>query len=618
MFRLLAFIAFFLCFCDLAAQNREIDSATTAIMRGRLQQVESISLNNLDAAFHALDSIESDFKNSGNENLWTEFLLLKANFFLASKEHDSIIKLLIPVVEDFDHASTPNKANAYLHIGHAYKLAWVPDSALVNYIKALRFYEKADNQRGLSLTYLALGLTYDKLKSDDMAAHFFDKSIEYSTNSKIIEMHKKEITNREIRPVSVNRTLELSHDIAKIAEQQGNKRLLMVAYSDLKRNYFELKKYDEALEYAYKELEMIEATAANALLPKTNTFVGSIYMLQNKYDKAIKKFQEALPNAPDSLRLNIYQNLKQIYDREGNSKAALAVLEQYVVLKDSMTSRKSEASIARVMAQFKTELQEEQIKSLSFENELNTTRIAKQRTTLFGTIGASLLLLILGLLGYKNYKTRQELGQSQLNFKLLQTQMNPHFMFNALNEINASLTSNDSENTSHYLTAYSKLMRSILQSSSHEFVSIAEDIALISNYLKLQQLVHDHHFTFEVSVSEEIDTHYLQIPPMLTQPYVENAILHGVHGISEGHIRVNYQLKDDYVEIEIADNGKGIVVKEHSGNELHTSMGTTIIEQRVETYRKLHKFDIDINTRSGDAGGTTILLRFPIKILTQQ
>lgn len=615
MFRITLLVAIVLTFSNLYGQTSDADSVLVAGMRNELANIRSISKKNLDSAFTSLERVRSDFENAGDPNLSVEFLLLKSWLLLKTEAHDSIITILKPVVAEPMEVSLYNRASAYQHIGHAYKMKWVPDSALVNYIRALKAYEKDQNQRGLSLSYLAMGLTYDKLENEEMANYFFEKSMEYSTNSEIIEKHKEHITNQDARPVSYNRTIELSLDIAKIAQEQDNDRLLMVTYSDLKKNYFDIENYDKALEYANKEMQLRDKTASYVLLPEANAFVASIYVLQNKPDQATEKYKEALTGAPDSLKLSIYQNLKNIYDAKGDSRASLEVLEKYVALKDSVNSRETEASIARVMAQFQTELQEEQIKSLNYQNELNTTKIEKQRTTLFGIIGGSALLLVLGFLGYRNYKTRQELSHSQLNFKLLQTQMNPHFMFNALNEINASLDSDTSERSSQYLTSYSKLMRTILQSSSQEFVPLAEDIALISKFLELQQLVHNHEFTFDVSVSEELDTHFIRIPPMLTQPYVENAVLHGVKGVSEGHIAVTYRLINDQVHIEISDNGKGINRKTNqSGNELHTSMGTNIIAQRIETYKKLHDYEIAAQINSEVNQGTTVVLDFPLKL----
>ena len=124
-------------------------------------------------------------------------------------------------------------------------------------------------------------------------------------------------------------------------------------------------------------------------------------------------------------------------------------------------------------------------------------------------------------------------------------------------------------------------------------------------------------FDFSVEIAEELDTHYLEIPPMMTQPYVENAVIHGVKNISEGKIEVKYLMDNDQVVVVIRDNGKGFIAdNSNSGNELHKSMGTDIIQKRMDAYHRLHKFEISTNLVSGEDKGTEITLTFPMKIKT--
>jgi len=619
MFRFLLCIAYFflsqLCF----AQHSEADSLQAEKIKAAIAQSRILYKTNLDSALFVLDTLRDDLMQLNDPKLTVTAAINMANVLLHQQEYVRVREELTPMLSYKNSIDSSQLGLVYRGIGNSYRMEWVSDSAVANFIRALKLYRPGRDDRLLAALYLDLGIVYDKLNNSELSEGFFEKSIQYSSDSKIMERHKSYITDKAIRPVSGQTILELSLDIMKLAEDQNDDRLLTVAYSDVKKNYFSLKNYDKALEYAEKELELTDKTKFDAHLPNNLYLIGTIHAIQNKPQQAIASFTKALPTASDSLKLSIYMRLKENYNRTGNSKMAIEVMEKYIGLKDSITNKNIEASFAEIAAQYQTELQKEQIKTLEVENDLGEATIKQQQVTLFGTIGLAVLILILGWLGIKNYKARQQLAQTQLNFKLLQTQMNPHFMFNALNEINSSLGANDAEKSSKYLTAYSKLMRSILESSSHEFVSVAADISLISNYLELQQLVHNHNFTFDVAVSEELNTHYLQMPPMLTQPYVENAILHGVNGLSDGHIEVTYELKNDLVHIEIIDNGKGVLAKEtHSGNELHTSMGTQIIAQRVKTYAELHNFEMAIETQAGKTNGTIVRLKFPIKTFTNK
>jgi tetratricopeptide (TPR) repeat protein len=428
-------------------------------------------------------------------------------------------------------------------------------------------------------------------------------------------MHKQRITDQPIRPVSYGATIDLSLDIAKIARDRGDQRLLAVTYSDVKKDYFRLENYDKALEYAEKELAIRDDTKFNSTIPNTKFFIGNIKLLKKDYNDAIMDFNEALPNATDSLKLDIYDGLKKAYLGLGKTTQALQSMEHYNIVKDSINNKNTRASIAEITSQYQDEQQKQEIRTLNFQNEAKAEKISKQRLTLFSTIAVGLLLLLLGYFGYKNYKSKQDLSYTQLNFKLLQTQLNPHFMFNALNEIKINLKTQKGSQTSEYLTAYSKLMRLILESSNEDFVSIENDVNLISKFLQLQQLVNDNGFSYQVKVDASIDTHYMQIPTMLTQPFVENAVLHGVKEAKDGHIDVFYSLKDGHIEVDISDNGKGFIAnKKHSGKELHKSLGTKISSQRLKNYDKLFNYKIEVTTLSNKNSGTRIHIKMPLKL----
>ncbi|MDC8003332.1 tetratricopeptide repeat protein [Aureisphaera galaxeae] len=579
-----------------------------------LEKSLSLRKTKMDSAELLLEQIKPHILKQKDPNLFAEHALQTSWLLLRKDNYEDILELLTPNLENKDEIDLSLLGRTYQHIGHVYKLKWVPDSALVNYIKALKTAQKAEDQRTISLTYLALGLTYTKLGDTLMASDFYDKSMKYSTNTELVEKHKELITGQDNRPVSVEKVIELGLDIVKIAQRQNNDLLLATAYSDLRKEYFRVKNFPKALEYAEKELVIREKIDFSSTTSNTWTSIANIYAHQNRFQKALELYQKALPKASDTLRLEIHQGMKSVYAKQGNAEKALNALEDYTRLKDSIDVREREKSIATVMAQFETELQAEQIKTLSAENALNASKITQQRTTLFAVLGGSLLLLAIGFFGYRSYRTKQELNYTQLNFKLLQTQMNPHFMFNALNEINLNLDSQTKEVASQNLLSYSALMRNILQSSTREFVSVKEDVNLISKFLETQQLMHETTFMYDVEVAEEIDVRFMVIPPMLTQPFVENAVLHGIKGMDGGNISVHYALNGEVLCVTIQDNGKGFSsLSGHSGNELHTSMGTSIIDQRIATYQKLHRFTIKKNIKSSSGKGTLVTLEFPVK-----
>lgn len=599
------------------SQNSEVnvlDSLESIRIEAMLLKADEFYKINLDSSLYYINKAILNLKPYDALDLKSKALLSKSRYLLYKKEYGSIIEVLRPNVENANQIPMETLGRSYINMGHAYKQEWMPDSALVYYIKALKTFEQTKDRRDISLTYLSLGLIYSKIGDKELSKSFYDKSIKYSTNSDIMKLHKDQLIDKA-EPISEKDAIEFSLDVIKIAEDRNDKRLLVVTYSDVKKEYVRLKQYDKALDIAQKELQLRQQAKFNSTIPNTLAFIGNVYALQNRPKKAIEVYLEALPDATDSLKLNIYKNLKDIYSRSSNPEKALEFMDKYVFLKDSIIAKNIKASIAEITSKYQDEQQQQEIATLSFQNEANIAKIANQRLTLWGTISGSISLLILAFFGYKNYKAKQELNYTQLNFKLLQTQLNPHFMFNALNEIKLNLNAKNTEKSAAYLTDYSKLMRCILEGSNRDFVTLEEDINLIKNYLHLQQMVNNHQFTFNVEVDEQLDANFIIIPPMLTQPYVENAILHGVKNSEKGHIDVFYILNGEHLQIDVLDNGKGFTARpEASGKNLHRSMGTSIIKQRIKNYGKLYDFKIEVVTLSNETDGTSVTIKCPIKL----
>lgn len=595
------------------SQSKDIDSFEIARLDTIILKANSYYETNLDSALYILDGIKNDVDATGDVHLKSRTILTRSKMLMRKKEYASIIELLQFNLNASHELSPLSMAKTYRDLGNSYRMQVIPDSAVINLTRALKLANEAMNTRTISLCYLDLGLVYYESGEKELGDDFFEKSMKYSENSEIMKSHKKFITDNENRPVPMDLTIEMAMDIVRIAKKENNINLLAVAYSDVRNHYFRIGEYDKSLEFADKELEVRSQLKFDATIPLTRYDIATIHARKQNWNTAIRFYQMAEERATDTLKLSIYQGMKEAYSALGNTSASLSSLEKYIEVKDSVAQLNIRTSIAELATKYQTELKEEQIKTLNAESELQSAQISRQRTTIFGTIGGGVLLLFLGFLGYKNYKSRQELNYTQLNFRLLQTQMNPHFMFNALNEIGAGAS--EGAKTRDNLASYSKLMRNILESSAREFVIIQSDIDLISNYLKLQQLVQSNTFEFDVMVDEELDTHYLEIPPMITQPYVENAVIHGVKDISAGKISVDYTIDGDHVLVLIQDNGKGFTSKNvHSGNELHQSMGTDIIQKRMNTYRRLYKFEINSTVTSKTDSGTEVRIRFPVKV----
>ncbi len=212
----------------------------------------------------------------------------------------------------------------------------------------------------------------------------------------------------------------------------------------------------------------------------------------------------------------------------------------------------------------------------------------------------------------------QQLAEVQL--AALRSQMNPHFIFNALNSIKKFVIANESENAGKYLGKFSRLIRSILDNSRTGSVSVDKEIQLLRLYLELEQLRFGNRLTWSLDVSEEIDTHNVQIPSMIIQPFVENAMLHGImHREDGGHVSVRFSAHSTWIAVVVEDNGVGrknsIAYKsEHA--EPHHSIGIEVAGKRLAALKKDNDTPagieiIDLEHTDGEAAGTRVVIAIP-------
>lgn len=210
---------------------------------------------------------------------------------------------------------------------------------------------------------------------------------------------------------------------------------------------------------------------------------------------------------------------------------------------------------------------------------------------------------------------RQKALQSRM--MMLSAQMNPHFIFNALNSIQFFLMENDAASAIHYLSEFSSLMRRTLENSARRYISISREIRFLEKYLRLEKERFQNRFDYKI-VNELEDPDYTFVPPMLLQPYVENAIVHGFKQIEyQGELTVKFQEKGESIVCTVKDNGIGRkAAAELRTIKAHHSVAMSNTEGRLELLNNLHnasEFRVEIiDLESGDqALGTEVVVRFP-------
>lgn len=210
----------------------------------------------------------------------------------------------------------------------------------------------------------------------------------------------------------------------------------------------------------------------------------------------------------------------------------------------------------------------------------------------------------------------------ELEQRLLLSQMNPHFIFNSLTAIQSYIFRNDPKSAGKYLASFAKLVRLILENSRNKYTTIGKEIKTLEHYLELQALRFDEKFEFAIEADPEIERESMTIPPMLTQPFIENAIEHGLTSVAgKGHIVIRYLLNDDLILIEVEDDGIGInkaMELQKEGQKSHISLATKISKERLENLNKLEKGKIsmdivDLANIDKSQHGTKVTFKIPYK-----
>lgn len=278
---------------------------------------------------------------------------------------------------------------------------------------------------------------------------------------------------------------------------------------------------------------------------------------------------------------------------------------KYSVLKEELYETQKAETILSLQEKFN--LQEKEALLLKEQNKNLKTKTYIQFSLL--------LLLVLGVLIFVLFRYRVSKKNKQiekLRKQALQLQMNPHFFFNTLNSINNFILENDKDKARVYLTKFSKLMRLTLENSQHEFIKIEKEVSFIENYLFLEQ-ARKQNFDFEVNVSEDVLR--FKIPPLLFQPLVENAIIHGFNDLPhKGKLVIEIKKKEKEIQIKVSDNGVGIKkgrvnIKEDN----HTPMATKILKNRIKHYSKgVSQLQYKKGIEGYQTEGTSVMFNLPL------
>ncbi|ROI03276.1 regulator of cell autolysis [Chryseobacterium sp. G0240] len=394
-------------------------------------------------------------------------------------------------------------------------------------------------------------------------------------------------------------------------------------YYNSKNNFFEKSGENDSLLH-YQKLMKIEEEKAyerekspaiinNLFIAHAN--IGAIFIEMKKGDSAgialaeAKKMLSAHKDQIDTSNIILYKtDLAKLYELKGDYKKAVKELYGVKSLQQEYFQNKNTRAIAEMNALYQLQAKDKSIRMLNEDIQINQLELEQNRLWLIVVV--LILVLLLGLICFLYYyyqqrRKSQERDRLLLQQQLLRTQMEPHFIFNTLAAVQSFVRLDQKDAAIQYLNRFSRLLRSSLELSRQQYVPLDEEIETLDNYLRLQQMRYDQGFSYELQYPEEQDLGAIMVPPMLVQPYVENAIVHGINIDSDkALISVVFQLQKDILTIRIADTGK----LEKMTRTSHRSLSGAISNERILLLGK----KASVETSLSESGGRCVTLHIPV------
>lgn len=512
-------------------------------------------------------------KNSGNKNEVAISLQAIAQIDIRKGNNTKALNQLYECLKIFEEVGDEiGIADVHLSIGNICYYQRDYNKALEHHIKSHDLYVKNKYEVAFSTINFKIGVDYNALKDYAKALQYLQKSIDL-------------IENSDYEPNSV-------------------------AYLNIAQIYIYQNKYEKALDYANKGLTIAKSMGNKVEMNHSYIILSKIFRLQKKNDLSISHSLEALKigqeiEHPAEINMAAKQ-LYELYTETKQTEKANQYHQLYIETKSILDNQESKNALLEQKLKYEYEKKELLTKA---ENEKKLMEItsANERKNLrkniwlivFGSI--LVLLIVSAFFLYKNFKQKSIITNQKNNLlkqKLLVSQMNPHFIFNSLNAIQNYIFKQDSLKAGNYLSQFSELIRMILDYSRKDYISVDAEVKLLNNYLELQKLRFENKFDFAIVVDDKIDTESIHIPPMLAQPFIENAIEHGIfYKKDKGRVDVRLYYENNLLIYEIEDDGVGMEEAMKLKNKLkssYESLATIITKERMTTLSEHAKSDIEI------------------------
>ncbi len=500
-----------------------------------------------------------------------------------------------------------------------------------------------------------IAISYRRINQYDSAMNFSLPLVELADHlQNVVRKHRalQNLANLYSSLEDFSSALSIEKDLVVLADQMKNHDLRILDRSNLAASFLDLDQIDSARKLLVEAAEIADETGENRRLPFVLYNLASLEYNVNSYQDAIMNLETCLELAAsnqqttievrgryllalcylqldrpkrvieivvEGLQMSQRYGLKQdqlyylellaeVQQNNNQYQEAIETLKMLRVLEDSIMNESRQRTIEEMKAKYEAEKKEQQITNLEKEQLINNLKLERQN--LFW-IAALILILAASAAGYVYYRSRNlKLAEQRLEIEqqLLRSQMNPHFLFNALSSIHSFIFQGDKYQAAEYLSLFSDLTRDVLDYSSQEWITLEKELETLQKYFQVQQMRYPD--ISHVIQNQLEDASNVKFPPMLLQPFVENAYEHGFKGRNEGNIKVQLSDKHNRLIIEIMDDGQGLQ------DEIEYKQGSKAIRITQERLailfrRKSQTGDVSVeNRKTGD--GVIVTLELPL------
>ena len=621
--------------------NYTLGLATSAMHLG---VAENYRKNFLTAEKYLRQALEI-FENAHNEretgwsNLWLGQVLYGQNNF---KGAIASYKESVPILEKFGDGEGEGKAYAWMSF--LYEATGNYDSSFYCCNQSLMIRRKMSDDVCIAGALTNMGHLYKNAAAYEDALDYYTQSGNYAN------MHGFDVRTTNWNNIDesigivyrlMNKPDSSLHFLNEALQIDPENQVTRISFAE---TLLLKKRYDEALRFFLAPLEHFRAENDQWDLMRVLLDAGKCYEGKKDAKDALPYTREGLSIAQKAYvkpyMIQGYLLLSDIFKQLNKSDSAYNFLKKYISLKDSVASQQFLWRLTNYKKEVDFKKQLEEVTLLEKDNNIKEEKLKNASLVKWVLLIGLLIIIFSGIIIYsslslkrKNEKLKSEHEQaklkqhaSELEMQALRAQMNPHFIFNCLSSINRFILKNETEPASDYLTKFSRLIRMVLINSNKKYISLEDELDMLKLYLDMERLRFKNTFDYEIIFTNSIDASSIFIPPLLLQPFAENAVWHGLmHKEGQGHLEISLKVDDKILTCTIRDNGigrsKAALIKSKTAVK-QKSMGLKLTAARLaflnselneQTY-----FDFeDITDIEGNAAGTRVILKMQYKNLIE-